>query len=1048
MAFQNSRKTRGGAGALLVVCLWCLGAQAALTNAPDVYFNYEDFTMQPASVRQIYIYPLSWQKDGSAIATLDRLSLPTGTNGSTTVSNMLAGSYRVEIKGIYTTTTNWLNVPSTNALINAADYIGTPTNMVTVLDAWYDGRYWSKVGLRPGANLSYRTNAGVVYIDADAGSSLTNGLRSAAWHDAGDFDPAGAAAAISNAVTAATNQLYSALDSQKQNALGYSPQPASGNLTNWSALAPATKQDALGFVPQPASGNLTNWSALATSAKQDASANLDAWSALGTGSKQDASANLTNWSGIAPAAKQDALGYSPQPASGNLTNWSAVAPAAKQDALGFAPQPASANLTNWSGVAPSAKQDASANLTNWSAIAPTAKQDALGFAPQPANANLTNWSALATTAKQDAADNLTGWAAIAPSAKADVSALGTAAYSNSAAFLGLHGKADSAGRADTATTATNLANGGQLATSTITASGTADLDLLTWNFADVTLWLSNSPVNALAVNSAVFAPRFYGALSGTNLDDGTVGASKWDATALALLNVKQPASANLTNWSAINPGTKADISSLGSAAYSSSTEFLAIHGKADSAGTADTAASALSLANGAELATSTLTASGVSFLDLLTWNFGDLTLWLSNAPNTALRVNSPVYASKFYGALSGTNLDNGTVSTNKWDATALAALNGKQAVSTNLDGWAEIAATNTPLKGTVTVSSDVNTNSMLTIDHGSIYLPRSDASDATPTHAEGIVFSKDGHASTGDTSNAVGRVLFQHNWGGIQSNGWLLLAAQNIRLETGWWSSTGSDNTNSGTVSLGNEDGWGEVIVNYTPLATNYAGTGPARYGQRGQPYETGWGYPLKFAVHGCNSTGYNYYAYPGIQARGVGQGDPAVLSYDAKHDWCALGELWFYSATPSTLGIAPNLYDTYPGVLTAKMRTNGWEFLGWVSAPTILVTNSVTAGSYVASTNGWAGPTNTLDLGKGKQFYVTSTACSVTGLTGFPNGAAYSAVLTVSNSSGSTVGFTIPAAVRTGDGSRIYYVTNAQIGKLSIECADGMTNAVFKTFW
>ncbi len=533
--------------------------------------------------------------------------------------------------------------------------------------------------------------------------------------------------------------------------------------------------------------------------------------------------------------------------------------------------------------------------TNWPADTDVndTLYDSIGSASASANA-VSNSLVAQLATKQHGSANLTNWSSIAPTDKSDVSALGTAAYSNSTAFLLLHGKADSAGKADAATTATNLANGGQLGTSTITASGSANLDLLTWNFGDLNLWLSNAPNTALRVNSAIYAPNFYGALSGTNLDSGTVSTNKWDATALAFVNGKQPASANLTNWSAIMPTSKADVVALGSAAYSNSLAFQPYS------------------------------------LNLLAW--------------------------------SGVET------------------NAKQDRSANLDGWSAIAATNTPLKGTVTVSSDVNTNSMLTIDHGSIYLPRSDASDASPTHAEGIVFSKDGHASTGDTSNAVGRVLFQHNWGGTQSNGWLLLAAQNIRLEPGWWSSTGSDNTNSGTVSLGNEDGWGDVIVNYTPLATNYAGTGPARYGERGQPYETGWGYPLKFAVHGCNATGYNYYAYPGIQARGVGQGDPAVLAYDAKHDWCALGELWFYSATPSTCGDPLNLYDAYPGVPTAKMHTNSWEFLNDVQVnggitlggvrrtnwPSDIIGDALTNGDLravqfsgpVTSTNGFAIPT------------------------------------------------------------------------------------------
>jgi hypothetical protein len=120
--------------------------------------------------------------------------------------------------------------------------------------------------------------------------------------------------AITNAPATNHNIKYSALKA----AINATNQPASLNLSNWSALATSAKQDALGYTPQPASTNLTNWSALATS------------------------------------AKQDALGYTPQPASTNLTNWSALATSAKQDALGYTPQPASLNLTNWSQISTSA----------------------------------------------------------------------------------------------------------------------------------------------------------------------------------------------------------------------------------------------------------------------------------------------------------------------------------------------------------------------------------------------------------------------------------------------------------------------------------------------------------------------------------------------------------------------------------------------------------------------------------------------------------------------------------------------------------------------
>jgi parallel beta-helix repeat protein len=135
----------------------------------------------------------------------------------------------------------------------------------------------------------------------------------------------------------------------------------------WDTIGGSNRVSIIGL--QPASANLTNWSALATSAKQDHSANLDLWSAVVPSAFQPASPNLTNWSAYAAVDPN-----TKQPASANLTNWSAIATGSKENQ--------SANLDLWSALSPSAYQPASANLTNWSALATSAKQDALGFTPQ------------------------------------------------------------------------------------------------------------------------------------------------------------------------------------------------------------------------------------------------------------------------------------------------------------------------------------------------------------------------------------------------------------------------------------------------------------------------------------------------------------------------------------------------------------------------------------------------------------------------------------------------------------------------------------------
>lgn len=99
-------------------------------------------------------------------------------------------------------------------------------------------------------------------------------------------------------------------------ALGYEPQFGTVNLTNWSAITPASKQNA--------SANLASWSGLSPSAKQNADANLTAWAEFVPGDKQDSSVVLDAWSLLLPASKQDA--------SANLDAWSALAASAKQNA--------------------------------------------------------------------------------------------------------------------------------------------------------------------------------------------------------------------------------------------------------------------------------------------------------------------------------------------------------------------------------------------------------------------------------------------------------------------------------------------------------------------------------------------------------------------------------------------------------------------------------------------------------------------------------------------------------------------------------------------
>ncbi len=100
-----------------------------------------------------------------------------------------------------------------------------------------------------------------------------------------------------------------------QGALGFTPQIASVNLSNWSALATSTKQDILGFIPIPNTRSVSTTSPLGGGGALSADITLTIQTANGSqagalassdwtifNGKQNGSANLTNWAQIATNA--------------------------------------------------------------------------------------------------------------------------------------------------------------------------------------------------------------------------------------------------------------------------------------------------------------------------------------------------------------------------------------------------------------------------------------------------------------------------------------------------------------------------------------------------------------------------------------------------------------------------------------------------------------------------------------------------------------------------------------------------------------------------
>lgn len=101
-----------------------------------------------------------------------------------------------------------------------------------------------------------------------------------------------------------------------------------------------------------------------------------------------------------------------------------------------------------------------------------------------------------------------------------------------------------------------------------------------------------------------------------------------------------------------------------------------------------------------------------------------------------------------------------------------------------------------------------------------------------------------------------------------------------------------------------------------------------------------------------------------------------------------------------------------------------------------------------IYATNTWAGPVAPLPMNQGHQYYSTLTNCVVTGLSNTSNNVAQAVILTIQNSAATNISLYIPASVRTGDGLRTYVITNGGVGKISVERADSLTNAVFRAFW
>jgi hypothetical protein len=154
---------------------------SALTSAAQIHVRYtfSDFTVDPQGVRRMQITPLlSYTATGTNIVTGDKIVRTVNSAGSATVSNIIAGSYRVEFFG-WSTTTIFTNSFGTNVsgLVDAVDYLTISTNLPNTDFAYSqsaaDNLFLHKTGDAATGGLTNNSAAGFV----GNGNGLTNLYR-------------------------------------------------------------------------------------------------------------------------------------------------------------------------------------------------------------------------------------------------------------------------------------------------------------------------------------------------------------------------------------------------------------------------------------------------------------------------------------------------------------------------------------------------------------------------------------------------------------------------------------------------------------------------------------------------------------------------------------------------------------------------------------------------------------------------------------------------------------------------------------------------------
>lgn len=166
--------------ALFLIFSLCIPARSA-----HVRWTFANATNSPSASRNVFLTPLyTYSINGTNFIVGDRQQYTLDSSGSVIVSNLIAGSYRMEHIGPIRTTVVTNTIPDTNGLINAVDYSSVPAASFTaaysqgVSDSRFIRTNTIKNYVLKGDNMTFVTNAnGSLTISSSGGGTsgaLTN----------------------------------------------------------------------------------------------------------------------------------------------------------------------------------------------------------------------------------------------------------------------------------------------------------------------------------------------------------------------------------------------------------------------------------------------------------------------------------------------------------------------------------------------------------------------------------------------------------------------------------------------------------------------------------------------------------------------------------------------------------------------------------------------------------------------------------------------------------------------------------------------------------